>query len=96
VTALADYLNKVRPIVDREASGITALPRPAARQATLERFVTAVTAADQAYRQAAAAATRGDSAAVASALARLHANPAATLARRYGLTACAGTGATVS
>ena len=91
----ATYLRKVAPIVDKEAAQIAKLPRPAARKATLDQFVAAVQTADHAYRQATAAAGRGNSSGVATALSTLRTSRAPLLARRYGLTACAGSSATV-
>jgi hypothetical protein len=95
-SALGAYLRKVRPIVDAEAAKLTALPRPAARRATLAEFLAAVRASDRAYREAAAAAARGDADGVAEALASLRTSRVTVLARRYGLGACTGTAATVS
>jgi hypothetical protein len=95
-TALATYLNKVRPIVTHEASQLAALPRPDERKATLDAFVAAFARTDHAYRQAAAAATRGDARGAAQALATLHSSRVAALARTYGLDDCTGTVATSS
>jgi hypothetical protein len=86
----------VRPIVDREATHLAALPRPAERKSTLDAFVAAFTQTDHAYRQAAAAATRGDASAATQALSTLRSSRVAALARAYGLNDCTGTVATGS
>jgi hypothetical protein len=86
--ALAQYLRRILPVIDREASEITALPRPAQDRELLSRYIAALTAADAEYRVLADAAQRGDAGATAQALATLRANPADTLARRYGLAGC--------
>jgi hypothetical protein len=93
--ALAAYLGKVVPLVDKEASDTRALPRPAKDRAILNRYVAAVSAGALEYRALETAARNGDTAAVAQGLATLRASPAPTLAARYGLTRCnasAGTG----
>jgi hypothetical protein len=94
--ALGAYLQKVRPIVDKETSQLGALPRPAARKATLDAFVAAFEASDRAYRRAAAAGGRGDADGIAQALSALRSSRVAPLARAYGLTDCTGGLATVS
>jgi hypothetical protein len=95
LASLSDYLQKVLPIVEKEGSDTRALPRPAADRAVLNRYIAAVTGAEQQYRAVAAAAARNDPAAVAQALSALRSSPATTLARQYGLNRCsaaAGTG----
>jgi hypothetical protein len=87
-TALATYLQKVVPIVQKEASETRALPRPAQDGAVLDRYVAAVTATASRYEALARAAKRGDSAAVSQGLAALRASPVPALAARYGLTRC--------
>ncbi|HEY5188321.1 MAG TPA: hypothetical protein VII87_04755 [Solirubrobacteraceae bacterium] len=94
--ALADYLKRVVPIVDKEVAAVRALPRPAHDRALLDRYVSALTATGAEYRTLAAAAARGDRSAVAQALAALRASTAAPAAARYGLSDCAGSGATVT
>jgi hypothetical protein len=89
--ALAAYLKKVQPIVEREASELSKLPRPTEQKATLDAFVAAFARTDRAYRQAAAAADRGDARGAAQALATLHSSRVASLARAYGLKDCTGT-----
>jgi hypothetical protein len=91
---LAAYLKKVRPIIDHEASQLAALPRPSQSKATLDSFVAAFGATDRAYREAAAAAGRGDAAEAARALSTLRSSKVASLAGAYGLTDCTGTAAT--
>ena len=93
--ALAAYLEKVVPIVQKEADDTRALPRPAQDRAVLDRYVAAVTASASQYRALAAAARNGDPAAVSQGLAALRASPVPALAARYGLNRCsvsAGTG----
>jgi hypothetical protein len=95
-SALAPYLQKVAPIVEKEASETRALPRPTQDRALLNRYVAAVTASANQYRALADAAKNGDSAALSQGLAALRASPVPALAARYGLTRCnvsAGSGA---
>jgi hypothetical protein len=87
-SALAPYLQKVAPIVEKEASDTRALPRPAQDRALLNRYVAAVTASANQYRALASAAEKGDSAAVSQGLATLRVSPVPALAARYGLTRC--------
>lgn len=93
--ALAAYLAKVVPIVQKEASDTRALPRPAKDRAILDRYVAAVTAGADEYRALENAARNGDSAAVSQSLAALRTSRAPALAAQYGLNRCnasAGTG----
>jgi hypothetical protein len=93
--ALAAYLDRLVPIVEKQASQTRALPRPARDRAILNRYVAAVSAGANQYRTLLTAAKNADSAAVSHGLATLRASPAAALAARYGLTRCnaaAGTG----
>ncbi|HEX3689976.1 MAG TPA: hypothetical protein VHV28_09765 [Solirubrobacteraceae bacterium] len=95
-TALAGYLRKVLPIIEKQASDTRALPRPSEDRNLLDRYIAAVTASTNEYRSLAADAGKGDRAAVSRDLAALRGSPAPTLAARYGLTRCnasAGTGA---
>jgi hypothetical protein len=95
--AQAPYLKKVLPIVEREASSTRALPRPAQDRGLLNRYVAAVTTTEQRYRALEAAAARNDPATVSRVLAALRADPATTLAKRYGMTRCsAAAGTSVS
>ncbi len=91
---LAAYMDAVLPIVQREVSSLRALPRPAADRRLLNQYVAAVSSSASAYRSLAEAARRGDQAGVNQALATLQANPAATLAGRYGINECATAGST--
>lgn len=91
---LAAYLRAVMPILQREVSNLQMLPRPAADRALLDQYVSAVAKSGATYRALAAAARRGDQDAVNQALAQLEANPASSLAARYGLNQCAGTAGT--
>jgi len=88
LTALAGYLAKVAPIVDKEASDTRALPRPTKDRAVLNRYVAAVSASATQYRALATAAKNGDAAGVSQALATLRDNPAQALAQQYGLSEC--------
>jgi hypothetical protein len=87
---LAAYLRAVTPILRREVSNLQALPRPPADRALLDQYLLAVAKSGATYRALAAAAQRGDQAAVNQALAQLQVNPASSLAARYGLSQCAG------
>jgi hypothetical protein len=91
---LAAYLRSVAPILQREASNLQTLPRPAADRAVLDQYVSEVAKAGATYRALAAAALRGDQDAVNLALAQLEANPASSLAARYGLSQCTGAAGT--
>ena len=94
VHALSQYLAKLLPIVQSEATQIRALKRPGGDQTTLNRYLTAQAAAVTEYNRLAAAAKRGDAQAVADAEAKLQANPVATLAAQYGLHDCGNPGGT--
>jgi hypothetical protein len=87
---LAAYLNKITPIVRREARQLRQLPRPPERQQALNRFIAASSALVADYQAAAHAAGAGDDDGVQQALAKLRASPAARYARQYGLRQCAG------
>jgi len=87
--ALARYYEQVLPIVDKEASQLQALPRPAQNRSTLKAYVDAIAASVTAYHKVVAAAQQGDSGTVASESAKLRASPAAGLAQLYGMTDCA-------
>jgi hypothetical protein len=87
---LTSYLHRITPIVVKEAGQLRALPRPAPRQATLNRFIAASSSSVADYRAAARAAAAGDDGGVQQAFARLRASPAAGYARAYGLRQCSG------
>jgi hypothetical protein len=87
---LAEYLDAIMPILQREVSNLKALPRPAADRALLDQYLSAVAESGATYRALAAAARRGDQDGVNQALAQLEANPASSLAARYDLSQCAG------
>jgi len=91
---LAAYLSAVTPILRREVSNLQALPRPAADRALLDQYLLAVARSGTTYRALAVAARRGDQGDVNQALAQLQANPASSLAARYGLNQCAGAAGT--
>ncbi|MBV8999093.1 MAG: hypothetical protein JO304_08545 [Solirubrobacterales bacterium] len=95
--ALAAYLSSVVPVLESEASQLRALRRPpgnARDQATLKRYLTALTETVTNYRQLAAAAKRGDDQTVANAEAALGASQVYSLAAGYGLRACGSPGTT--
>ena len=94
LSGLAAYLRAIMPILQRELSNLQALPRPTADRALLDQYVTAVRKSGATYRALAAAAQRGDQEGVNQALAQLQANPAPSLAARYGLKQCAGAAGT--
>jgi hypothetical protein len=94
LTALATYLGKVAPIIDKEASDTRALPRPPQDRDVLTRYIAAVSTSATQYRALVAAAKNGDAAAVSTALAALRSNPAQTLAKKYGLTECSASAGT--
>ena len=91
---LAAYLDAVLPIVQRRSPNLRALPRPATDRATPEPLRRGRLSSASTYRSLAKAARRGDQAGVNQALATLQANPAATLAGRYGISQCASAGST--
>jgi hypothetical protein len=90
LTGLSDYVKQVLPIVSKEISNLRALPRPSQDGALLNRYIAAVAATKSDYGRLAAAARNGDSTGASEALAALQASPAPALAKRYGLTVCAG------
>ncbi|MFZ1997264.1 MAG: hypothetical protein WAU75_24320 [Solirubrobacteraceae bacterium] len=92
--ALATYLGKVQPIIDKEAADTRALPRPAQDRAILNHYVAAVSAGAAQYHAAATAAKSDDSAAVSQALGALRDNTAPTFAARYGLDECSASAGT--
>jgi len=96
LSALADYLRRVTPIVDTEVAGLRTLPHPAQDRALLDRYIGAMMASEAQYRALAAAAARGDQAGVASALATLRASPASSLAASYGFGSCAESATTAT
>jgi hypothetical protein len=87
--ALATYLDTVMPVLRSEGRQLRGLPRPATgpgRQLTA--FLSSFDAALGHYAAVAAAARRGDAAAVAREEASVRAAPTAALAARYGLRVC--------
>jgi hypothetical protein len=97
LSALADYLAAVLPIVESEATQLRALRRPtedASAGNTLARYLAAVAQAASDYRTLATEAQRGDAQGVSNAEAALRASPVASLATSYGLSSCANPGAT--
>jgi hypothetical protein len=90
LSGLAAYLEAIMPVLQREVSSLQALPRPAADRALLDQYVSAVAKSRGTYRTLATAARRGDQDGANQALAQLQANPASSLAARYGLSQCAG------
>jgi len=96
LSALADYLRRVKPIVDTEVAGLRALPHPAQDRALLDRYIAAMTASEAQYSALSSAAARDDEAGVASALAALRASPASSLAASYGFGSCAESATTAT
>jgi hypothetical protein len=97
--ALSQYLGKLVPIVQSEASQISALKRPsgtAQDKAALDHYLGALTNSASDYRDLAAAAKRGDAQGVSAAEAALRASPIASLAATYGLRACGNAGSTTA
>jgi hypothetical protein len=92
--ALSQYLAKVLPIVQSEASQIRALKRPSGDQPLLDRYLSAQAEVVAEYRRLAAAAKRGDEQSAASAEAKLQASQVTALAAQYGLHACSTPGGT--
>ena len=92
--ALSQYLAKVLPIVQSEASQIRALKRPGEDQTALDRYLSAQAEVVAEYGRLAAAARRGDQQGVASAKAKLQTSPVAGRAAQYGLHACGTPGGT--
>ena len=88
LSGLATYLQSVLPTLQREASNLQALPRPATDRALLNQYLSAIRLSQASDRALLAAARRGDQTAVNQALAQLQANPASSLAARYGLAQC--------
>jgi hypothetical protein len=87
---LARYYKQVTPIVQSEVKQLRALPRPPEDRALLNRYLDAIGSSAGEYAMLAAAAREGDRAAFASAEAALRADPASSLAARYGITGCGG------
>ena len=92
--AMAQYLERVVPIIDKEIAGIQSLPRPPRDRAILNRYVTAISGTAAQYKALAVAAKAGDSDAISQALANLADSPAATLAGESGLSQCASAAGT--
>lgn len=90
LAGMSMYLNRLVPIVAREARQLRALPRPPQQRATLNRFIAAVSESVTHYRAAARAAAAQNSAGLVQALARLRTDDAVAAARSYGLTQCTG------
>jgi hypothetical protein len=93
-SALAGYFKQLEPIVAHEVSQLRKLPRPDTDKAVLNQYIDAVTKAGTTYTALAAAARRGDLTAVAKYLGELRANPAQSLAQKYGMSQCAAAAAT--
>jgi hypothetical protein len=83
------------PLIAREVSQLVALPRPAEHRALLTRYLTAMRAELGDWRRLAGAQASHSAPAVSAAVAALRADPAPSLAARYGLGDCATAGATV-
>jgi hypothetical protein len=96
LATFASYVDKVRPIVAKEARRLQALPRPKQRLATLNAFIAAVAKESDDYASIATAASKRDGGGVTKALSKLASNPARSLARQYGMTQCTGVSSTTS
>jgi hypothetical protein len=97
--SLSQYLGKLVPIVQSEASQIQALKRPsgtAQDKAALDRYLGALAKTASSYKDLADAAKRGDASGVASAEATLRVNPVASLATAFGLRTCSAAGGTAA
>ncbi len=94
--SFAKYANAVRPILAREIEQLRTLPRPSVDRATLNALLNAIAQEGDDYHAIVRAASAGDVEATMSALARLAANPARRLARRYGFRQCTGVGGTAT
>ncbi len=94
--ALSGYFQHLLPIVSKEVSQLRKLPRPSTDTALLNRYIDAVIQAGATYKQLAAAAHRNDLTSVARDLSALRANPAQSLAQRYGMNQCAAATGTAS
>lgn len=97
--ALAAYLSQALPIAQSEADQLRALrlpPGTAAEKAALLRYFSALSAQVAAIKQLKSAAARGDAQGVAAAKAALSANPATSLAAKYGLRSCGTPGGTAA
>ncbi len=88
-------LVRAAPIVSHEARALSALPRPAAERAALDRFIAGESALAAGYRRLAALQRRGDGAGVQSGLSALGRIDPGAAARAYGLAQCGATPATV-
>jgi hypothetical protein len=95
-TALSGYFQRLAPIVNKEVSQLRKLPRPSTDKALLNSYIDAVTRAGATYKQLVAAAHRNDLQSVAKYLSALRANPAQSLAQRYGMSECAAAAGTAS
>lgn len=99
LSALAQYLAEILPVVQSEVSQIRALKRPSGDTrdgVALSRYLQASARDVGYYRALAAAAKRGDAQGVASDEAALRASPVTSLAASYGLRSCGTPGATVT
>ena len=92
--ALSQYLAKVLPIVQSEASQIRALKRPGGDPTALERYLSAQAEVVAQYGRRPAPAQPGDAQGGARAQAKQQASPVASMAAQYGLHACGTPGGT--
>ena len=93
------YLKQVLPAVRSEVSQLRALRVPhtgADDRRLLSAYLGALAQTAREYDALAAAAERGDSAAIASSEAALRANRASVLGARYGLSSCGAHGSTTA
>ena len=88
-------VSAIVPLIAREVSQLTALPRPAEDRALLTSYLSAMHMELTQWRALAAAQAAGRGSAVTQAQSELSRNGAPQLAARYGMRDCAGAGATV-
>jgi hypothetical protein len=97
--ALARFLTRALPLIERESRSLHGLRRPTgmpAGGATLRRYLAAVSRTTADFEELASDARKQDASGVAAVEARLRAIPIATLAGSYGMSDCASPGATVA
>jgi hypothetical protein len=87
---LTRYYAQITPVVEAEVKQLRALPRPSQDRALLDQYLAAIAGSAAEYQALVTAARSGDRASLQSASAALRANPAASLATRYGITECGG------
>jgi hypothetical protein len=94
LSAQVPYLARVAGIVAHESADLTKLPRPTSQRPVLTQWLTAERQVARDYAALVAAARGGDRASATEALSAIAANPAPTLAGRYGAVQCAAAAGT--